>query len=444
MALRCRYSTRVLSSLRRALCAGGALGYTLASAAPAGAYCVYVPNNEAHSISVIDTATNSLSATIEAEFDEPEAPALTPDARYLYIANRGDSDHPGNTVLVIDTVTNTVVSTVTVTVGSGPASIAITPNGTFAYVSSWFGSTLMIIDTARALTDPSHAMVNTIEIPGAGQVLGSLISPDGRFAYTTACGPCEFSTSSASFVTLVDTNANTIRTTVPGTWASAFTPDGALVYGVNPVTGTFLVTDTAKALSDPSHAIIAVTPVGVFPYGVAVTPDGRSAYVPNCGEYCRTDEPSSVSTVSVIDTTTNKVAATVPLAPESGPTGIAITPDGAWAYVPEGWSQSVAVIDTAKAVMDPAHAVIKNIGVAGPRPQGIVIAPLPMCVNGHPTCVGDCSVDRQATVDELVTMVNIALGNADVSGCEAGDLSQDGQITVDEILTAVNNALNGC
>ncbi len=41
-------------------------------------------------------------------------------------------------------------------------------------------------------------------------------------------------------------------------------------------------------------------------------------------------------------------------------------------------------------------------------------------------------------------MVNIALGNADVSECEAGDLNDDGQIAVDEILTAVNNVLNGC
>jgi hypothetical protein len=41
-------------------------------------------------------------------------------------------------------------------------------------------------------------------------------------------------------------------------------------------------------------------------------------------------------------------------------------------------------------------------------------------------------------------MVNIALGNADVSTCAAGDANADGQITVDEILTAVNNALQGC
>jgi hypothetical protein len=47
-------------------------------------------------------------------------------------------------------------------------------------------------------------------------------------------------------------------------------------------------------------------------------------------------------------------------------------------------------------------------------------------------------------VDELLTMVNVALGSADIAICAAGDGNSDGHITVDEILTAVNNALNGC
>jgi hypothetical protein len=59
-------------------------------------------------------------------------------------------------------------------------------------------------------------------------------------------------------------------------------------------------------------------------------------------------------------------------------------------------------------------------------------------------CTGDCSGNGQVTVDEILTMVNIALGNADVSACTAGDANGSGQITVDEILTAVNNALGGC
>ena len=60
------------------------------------------------------------------------------------------------------------------------------------------------------------------------------------------------------------------------------------------------------------------------------------------------------------------------------------------------------------------------------------------------SCAGDCSQDGTATVDELLAMVNIALGNTPVFDCPAGDVNGDGQITIDEILTAVNVALNGC
>ncbi len=59
-------------------------------------------------------------------------------------------------------------------------------------------------------------------------------------------------------------------------------------------------------------------------------------------------------------------------------------------------------------------------------------------------CVGDCSGDGQVTVDELVAMINIALGESAVASCVAGDANGDGEITVDEILTAVSNTLNGC
>jgi hypothetical protein len=59
-------------------------------------------------------------------------------------------------------------------------------------------------------------------------------------------------------------------------------------------------------------------------------------------------------------------------------------------------------------------------------------------------CVGDCNGDHQVTVNELIQMVSIALGIADVSTCLAGDANGDGEITVNEIVAGVNNALNGC
>jgi glucose/arabinose dehydrogenase len=59
-------------------------------------------------------------------------------------------------------------------------------------------------------------------------------------------------------------------------------------------------------------------------------------------------------------------------------------------------------------------------------------------------CTGDCDADREVTVDELLAMAAIALGNADVSLCLPGDADADGRITVDEILQAVGRALEGC
>jgi len=61
-----------------------------------------------------------------------------------------------------------------------------------------------------------------------------------------------------------------------------------------------------------------------------------------------------------------------------------------------------------------------------------------------PTCVGDCGGNQQVTVDEILALVNIALGNASISACSPGDANHSGTITVDEILAAVNNTLNGC
>jgi hypothetical protein len=70
--------------------------------------------------------------------------------------------------------------------------------------------------------------------------------------------------------------------------------------------------------------------------------------------------------------------------------------------------------------------------------------PTPTRTASPSSCVGDCSSDQSVTVEELLTMVNIALGNLQLSACMAGDGNQDGHIAVDDILAAVNNALHGC
>lgn len=59
-------------------------------------------------------------------------------------------------------------------------------------------------------------------------------------------------------------------------------------------------------------------------------------------------------------------------------------------------------------------------------------------------CAGDCDGAGGVAVNELVTMVNAALGDASPATCPAGDADGDGEITISDIVVAVRNALGGC
>ncbi len=85
----------------------------------------------------------------------------------------------------------------------------------------------------------------------------------------------------------------------------------------------------------------------------------------------------------------------------------------------------------------------------GPQCEGVLVCGDVPCAGTFqvavgPLCMGDCVGDAQVTVDELLMMVNVALGGLHVASCGAGDGNGDGQITVDEILIAVNHALSSC
>ena len=60
--------------------------------------------------------------------------AVSPDGTRAYVTNLGSG-----TVSVIDTDTNTVIATITV--GSGPAGVAVSPDGTRAYVTNLSSAT---------------------------------------------------------------------------------------------------------------------------------------------------------------------------------------------------------------------------------------------------------------------------------------------------------------
>src|SRR5712664_228295 len=115
-----------------------------------------------------------------------------------------------------------------------------------------------------------------------------------------------------------------------------------------------------------TDAPVAVIPVQFSPLGVALAPNGKFAYVTNTGAVCDLCPVNQPSSVSVIDTATYRVVATIPVG--QYPAGVAITPNGAFAYVANYNSNSVSVIDTV------TNSVTATVTV-GTGPWGIAITP---------------------------------------------------------------------
>jgi phosphohistidine phosphatase SixA len=63
---------------------------------------------------------------------------------------------------------------------------------------------------------------------------------------------------------------------------------------------------------------------------------------------------------------------------------------------------------------------------------------------GVSPCPGDCNLDSEVAINELVLGVGIALGQNQLSQCPAFDRGGDGEVTIDDLLAGVSAALNGC
>jgi PGF-pre-PGF domain-containing protein len=234
-----------------------------------------VTNEDSNTVSVIDTATNTVKATVEVGSD-PKGIAITPDGTNVYVTN-----YDSNTVSVIGTATNKVTDTIEV--GKSPWAVAVSPDGTKVYVTNDVCSTVSVIDT-------STNVVTTLVDLKYQNPSGVAISPDGTNVYV--------SSGSSNNVSIISTASNEVTNTIivgSVPHGVAVSPDGKNVYVANTNSKTVSVISTA------ANEVIATVTAGNGPYAVAVSPDGTKVYVPD-----RDD-----NTVSVIDTATNTVTTTV-------------------------------------------------------------------------------------------------------------------------------------
>lgn len=110
---------------------------------------------------------------------------------------------------------------------------------------------------------------------------------------------------------------------------------------------------------------MATIPVGTGPRAIAFAPDGTAAYVANFNS----------SDISVIDTASRSVVATIPLAAQSEPTGIAITPDGATLYVTDDRVIGMPPVASRLFVISTATRTLVTTAAAPAPLFGVAITP---------------------------------------------------------------------
>jgi YVTN family beta-propeller protein len=179
------------------------------------------------------------------------------------------------------------------------------------------------------------------------------LSPNGQYGYIV--------NASSSTISVIDTVSDKVLTTisVPGAGRVAITPDGRRAYVTScpPFPNCAATTEGSVSVIDTaSKSVISTLSTGLGPFGVSISPDGAHAYVVN----------RNSDTVSAIDTVTNTVTATTHVG--RFPTGVAIGPDGRRAYVANATAGTVSVIDTA------SNSMLATISV-GDGAFSIAVAP---------------------------------------------------------------------
>jgi DNA-binding beta-propeller fold protein YncE len=192
-----------------------------------------------------------------------------------------------------------------------PGRMALSPNGADLYVTNRFSvssssgyvpspaasdlGSLMVVDVARAESDPQHAVVAKA-LAGCGPV-GVVLSPAGDIA-----------------------------------WVSAQLQNAVLAL------------DTAKLASDPGHALLATVPTGPAPTGMALIENGSDLLIACSNRFAG---PTTRQDVMLLDTQRalhgqSALVGSIPVG--AFPREIAL--DQSLALVTNFGSQSLSVIDT--------------------------------------------------------------------------------------------------
>jgi len=319
---------------------------------PAGGYKIYVTNERSGDLSVIDSATHEVVATVPLG-KRPRGIHASPDGKLIYVALSGSPiagpgvdesklpppDKSADGIGVYDIAQGKLVKMLKA--GSDPEEFDITRDGKYLYVSNEDVAGVSILDLS---TEKIVATLKTGEEPE-----GVEMSPDGKLVYATS--------EDAGEIYKIDTATQKVVNKLkvgrrPRT--IAWMPDGKHVWVNAENDGTVVYVDVEK------NAVVETIPLGeagvVKPMFVLLSKDASKLYV----------STGRGKKVFILDAATRKVETSFEVGQR--PWGIVLSPDGKTLYSANGPSNDLSVIDLG------TKTVTKKIALTG-SPWGAIVLP---------------------------------------------------------------------
>lgn len=330
----------------------------------------YVSNEDAHTITVLDTQRAEVIETIQVG-KRPRGLKLNRDGSRLFVAVSGlpkcpptvpdeecaklERDLNADGIAIVDTARGEVIKVLPA--GSDPEQFDMSADGRRLFVANEDSALTSVVDI------DSGAVVQRIAVGREPE--GVAVAPNGQWVLVT--------NESDNSVSVIDARTLKVAKSVPvgkRPRDAAFTPDSALAY----VSGEFDA--SLYRMSVPGGSVERMLQLRKEARPMAVVLDA-----PRGRLYLSTGRGGTVAVIDVGDpkqklvrdakvdvTPAVKLLAEVPVG--ARPWGIALSPDGRWLYTANGPSDDVSIVDTA------TLRVVKRIAV-GRSPWGVVLGPVP-------------------------------------------------------------------
>ena len=307
----------------------------LLAAGPAAAATLFVTNTKSDSISVIDTNTFEVVATIPLGRGKPNRVMFHPDGRTAWVVYDKSRE-----LGVIDAEARKLVRRVKI--GGNPYNLNFSADGRHLLVLDWASDT----STDEVIFYDLHAQKIDGRVEVSTWPAHSVFSRDGRLLYVSG--------ETAGDLTMIDVaKREIVARHIHGggdAMGLAITADGRFVYAAAGENKTVLKIDTA------THKPVGTIALPGVVHEATLTLDGRHLYT----------TLRKANRIVVVDTANDRIVATIPQ--KGYPDLVTMEPAGRYALVTNRWADLVSVIDVT------THTQVRAIPV-GKAPHGMALRP---------------------------------------------------------------------